>query len=247
MPEISESKYLVRAGWEDIPHLTEKTKGELLQATPPHLRDARTKGEPSLGAGAIYPVELSEVLVNPFDIPPHWPRCYALDVGWNRTACLWGALDRQADCWNFFTEHYRGMAEPSTHATAIKARGEWIPGLIDPAARGRSQDDGKQLMVTYRDLGLSLTASANALEAGIYDVWLRLSTGRIKVFSTLMNWQAEYRLYRRDEKGNIIDDFNHLMDCMRYVILSGLAIAAPVPFVKDKMPRAAPVDPAAGY
>ena len=247
MPEISASKYLVNAGWEDVPHLDAKTKAELLAATPPHLRDARTKGEPSLGAGAIYPVELSEILVDPFQIPPFWPRCYALDVGWNRTAALWAALDRQTDCWYLFTEHYRGQAEPSIHSTAIKARGEWIPGLIDPAARGRSQDDGTQLLATYRNLGLTLTESANALEAGIYDVWLRLSTQRLKVFRTLMNWQAEYRLYRRDEKGNVIDDFNHLMDCMRYIILSGRDIAMPYPVKKELGTSRLAGDPATAY
>ena len=247
MPEISESKYLVNAGWDDVPHLDERTKAELLAATPPFLRDARSKGEPSLGAGAIYPVELSEILVNPFEIPPHWPRCYALDVGWNRTAVLWGALDRQADCWYFYTEHYRGKAEPSTHTTAINARGKWIPGLIDPAARGRSQADGKQLLSMYRLLGLRLTESANALEAGIYDVWLRLSTGRIKVFKTLMNWQAEYRLYRRDEKGAVISVFDHLMDDMRYIVLSGKGIAVPQPVQKDKFPSRRAADPATAY
>lgn len=247
MPQISTSKYLVNASWDDVPHLDEQTKEELLAATPPHLRDARAKGEPSLGAGAIYPIELSEVLVDPFPIPPFWPRCYALDVGWNRTAALWAALDRETDCWYFYTEHYRGQAEPSTHATAIKARGEWIPGVIDPASRGRSQDDGQQLLVTYRDLGLTLTESKNALEAGIYDVWLRLSTQRIKVFRTLMNWQAEYRLYRRDEKGRVVKEFDHLMDDMRYIVLSGKDVAIPMPVQKDMIPGGSAADPATGY
>jgi len=247
MPEISESKYLVQAAWEDVPHLDEKTKKELLAATPPHLRDARTKGEPSLGAGAIYPVELSEILVDPFPIPAHWPRCYALDVGWNRTAALWGALDREVDCWYFYTEHYRGKAEPSIHATAIQARGKWIPGVIDPAARGRSQKDGQQLLVTYLELGLNLTEALNALEAGIYEVWLRLSTGRIKVFTTLMNWQAEYRLYQRDEDGNVVKQFDHLMDDMRYLILSGLTVAKPVPVQKDRLGISMAGDPATAY
>ena len=247
MPEISTSKYLVNAGWDDVPHLDGKTKTELLAATPPHLRDARTKGEPSLGAGAIYPVELSEVLVDPFEIPPYWPRCYALHVGWNRTAALWAALDRSADCWYLYTEHYRGKAEPSIHATAIKARGEWIPGLIDPAARGRAQKDGEQLLVTYGELGLTLTEANNALEAGIYDVWLRLSTGRIKAFKTLMNWQAEYRLYRRDEKGNVVSEFDHLMDDMRYIVLSGKAVAIPQPVEKHSASGRRAADPATAY
>ena len=247
MPEISESKYLVQAAWSDVPHIDAKTQAELLAATPPYLRDARSKGEPSLGAGAIYPVELSEVLVDPFQIPAHWPRCYALDVGWNRTAALWAALDREVDCWYFYTEHYRGKAEPSIHATAIKARGEWIPGVIDPAARGRSQDDGTQLLATYRNLGLNLTEAANALEAGIYEVWMRLSTDRIKVFKTLMNWQAEYRLYRRDEKGNVVPQFDHLMDDMRYLILSGAGVAKPQPVKKELTAGRTAADPVAGY
>ena len=243
MPEVSASKYMVQAGWDDVPHLDKKTQKELIESTPPHLRDARSKGSPNLSEGAIYPVPLSEILVDPFQLPPFWPRCYALDVGWNRTACLWAALDRSIDCWYLYTEHYRGKAEPSIHATAIKARGEWIPGLIDPAARGRSQDDGKQLMVTYGELGLKLEISKNAVEAGIYDVWERLSTGRLKAFRTLQNWQAEYRLYRRDEKGNVIKQFDHLMDDMRYIILSGRSRAIPVPVDKSKLGTASTGDP----
>ena len=225
----------------------EKTKTELLAATPPHLRDARSKGEPSLGAGAIYPIELSEILVDNFDIPAHWPRCYALDVGWNRTAALWGALDRQADCWYLFTEHYRGKAEPSTHATAIKARGEWIPGVIDPGARGRAQADGEQLLADYVDLGLLLTDAKNAREAGVYKVWQRLATGRLKVFRTLMYWQAEYRLYRRDEKGNIVKEFDHLMDDTRYIVLSGADVAVPQPVKKDWVEGGSAVDSTTAY
>lgn len=247
MPAISASKYLVQAGWQDIPHIDEKTQKELLDSTPPHLRDARSKGIPSLGSGAIYPVPLSEIIVKPFQIPPYFCRVYALDVGWNRTACLWGALDRSIDCWYFYTEHYRGQAEPSIHVAAVKARGEWIPGLIDPAARGRSQEDGKQLLVTYSDLGLNLEPAKNAVEAGIYDVWERLSTGRIKIFDTLQNWQAEYRLYRRDEKGKVIKEFDHLMDCMRYIILSGYQRASPFPIERGRFAASSRGDPTLGF
>ena len=40
----------------------------------------------------------------------------------------------------------------------LKARGEWIPGLIDPAANNRSQRDGERLMADYQGEGLDLTA-----------------------------------------------------------------------------------------
>ncbi len=71
MPEISPSRYMVNAGWDDVPHLGEKTKKELLESTLPHLQDARSKGTPSLGAGAVWPIPLSEILVDPFEIPVH--------------------------------------------------------------------------------------------------------------------------------------------------------------------------------
>ena len=74
MPEISPSRYMVNAGWDDVPHLDEKAKRELLESTPPYLQDAVSKGLPSLGAGAVWPIALSDVLVDPFPIPPHWPR-----------------------------------------------------------------------------------------------------------------------------------------------------------------------------
>ena len=80
MPEISPSRYMVNAGWDDVPHLNEATKQELLESTMPYLRDARSKGVPSLGAGAVWPIPLSEVLVDPFEIPVHWPRSYGLEL-----------------------------------------------------------------------------------------------------------------------------------------------------------------------
>jgi len=229
MPEVSDSKYIVQASWDDVPHLDEQTKKELWDATPPHLRDARAKGIPHLGAGAIYPIPLSEILCDPFELPPHWPRTYALDVGWKVTAAVWGAYDRSQDAWYLYTEHYRGQAEPSIHADAIKARGNWIPGLIDPAAAGTSQHDGERLTDVYAELGLRLEPYKNAVEAGIYDVWQRLSSGRLKVFRTLQNWQAEYRLYRRDEKGRVVKEHDHLMDATRGLIMSGLARARTQP------------------
>lgn len=219
------SRFLVMATWDDVPHLSAEVKKELWDAIPPYQRDARAKGVPQLGSGAIYPVPESDIVCEPFEIPKHWPRVYALDVGWNRTAALWLALDRQSGTVYAYSEHYRSHAEPSIHAEAIRARGDWIPGVIDPAARGRSQKDGEQLLQNYRDLGLSLTEAKNSVESGIYDVWQRMSGGRLKVFRSLQNWLAEYRLYRRDDKGKIVKDRDHLMDCTRYGIVSGLNAA----------------------
>jgi len=152
------------------PHLTSEHKSELWGSIPPYQRDAWSKGIPQLGSGAIFPVPESEIVADPFELPPHWPRGYGLDVGWNRTAAVWGAHDRDTDVVWLWSEHYRGQAEPSVHAAAIRARGAWMQGAIDPAARGRGQKDGEQFLQNYVDLGLPLTKAENGVEAGLLDV-----------------------------------------------------------------------------
>ena len=206
---------MVNAGWSSVPHLDEKAKRELLASTPPYLRDARSKGTPSLGAGAIYPIPISEIEVGPFAPPMYWKRAYGLDVGWNRTAAIWGAKDPNDNVLYLYAEYYRSHAEPSSHATAIKARGKWIRGVIDSAARGRSQKDGEQLLYLYQQNELKLLSTpSKVVEAGLVTVWQMLEAGRLKIFSTLHNFKAEYMLYRRDEKGNIVKANDHLMDCL---------------------------------
>lgn len=217
---------LITATWDDAPHLSEKDKEEMLAALPPHQRDARSKGVPSLGSGAIYPIPESEIVIPPFQIPTHYDWCYGLDVGWNNTAAVFIAYDRDYDTAYVVGEYKRGQVEPAVHAQAIIAMGD-MNGAIDPASKGASQKDGEDLMNLYRNLGLTLTEADNGVNAGILEVYQRLSTGRIKIFSNCVKLLEEYRLYRRDEKGNIVKQNDHLMDALRYGIMTGLAIAKP--------------------
>ena len=222
-------RFVMGMEWDDVPHLSEEAKAVLEASIPAYQLDARKRGLPMLGAGIIYPVPEEVYLIDPFEIPKYWRRAYALDVGWERTAALWGALDPETGIWYLYSEHYRSHEEPSIHAAAIRARGEWMQGVIDPAARGRSQYDGNILLDNYRDLGLKLAPAKNAVESGLYDTWERLSAGRIKVFSNLENWRREKNMYRRDMKGRVIKVNDHLMDCMRYLIASGVEVARQVP------------------
>lgn len=241
------AKSVITIAWSEVPHLSEEEKKSYLASIPPHLRRARTEGVPYLGAGAIYSsfVTVESISIEPIPLPDHWARCFGQDVGWNRTAALWSAWDKDADIVYVYSEHYMAQEEPVIHANAIKghdARGKsswgvlrapWIPGVIDPASRGRSQIDGKRLVEAYKSLGLDLEFADNSVEAGILEVWNRLSTGRLKVFNTLVNFFSEYRLYRRDAKGKVVKEKDHLMDCLRYLIMSGLQRAIPVRVKSD--------------
>lgn len=211
------TKAIIQAGWDDAPWLTEEAKKQMEADTPPHLIEARRLGRPSMGSGNVFPIAIESIMCKPIEIPHFWKRMYALDVGWNNTACLWAALDPQTDTLYIYDEYFAKECPPAVNAAAVRARGEWIPGVIDPASRGRSQSDGKQLWQSYKDLGLRITPADNSVETGINNLWHRMTSGTIKVFNTLPHFSREFILYRRDLKGRIIKENDHLMDCLRYV------------------------------
>lgn len=228
----SGTQAMVMAGWDDVPHLDQAAKDRMYADSEVHLREARSKGVPSIGSGAIYPIAETEITVDDFAIPDHWPRAYGLDVGWNCTSAVFGALNRETDVLYLYSLHYQGQQEPSTHVAGIHGRGKWMRGVIDPAARGRSQKDGEKLIEIYTDLGLNIIPADNSVESGLFAVHQRLATGKLKVFRSLKEWFAEYRIYRRDEKGHIVKKKDHAMDGTRYLVVSGIDVAT-VPFAMD--------------
>lgn len=214
-------KWYIQAGWKDVPHLDEAEKRALMATTPAYQIQARTEGEPVLGSGAIYPIGEADVLVPTREVSKTWRRVYALDVGWNRTAAIWGAEDPGSGVIELYDEHYQGQGEPASHAAAIKARGEWIEGVVDPASQGGSQIDGRKLIDLYNGMGLKLHPAINTVESGLTEVWNLLVSGRLKVQAHLHNWRSEFRKYHRDEKGKIVKANDHLMDGTRYLVVSG--------------------------
>lgn len=245
--EINESRCTRQITWDDVPHLTEDAKDQMRRTTPDRLLSAREQGIPAIGSGRIFQISIREIMVRPFYIPAYWPRIYALDPGWRRTAALWAAWDRETDTIYLYSEHYMSQALPSTHAQSIKTRGDWIPGLIDPAARGRSVRDGERIYNDYVTLGLNLILAKNAVESGIYQCQELLYQGRLRVFDTLQNFVDEFNYYRRDDNGKIIKENDHLMDCMRYVVADYERYSSVKPVDREVFQRFTPGIGAVGY
>lgn len=221
------SKYVDMIGMMDAPHLnppnlSEEAINEILAGMLPHEQQARRDGRPSLGAGAVYPIAEDRIFVEPFKIPDHWARAYALDVGWNRTAALFGAWDEDADIVYLTAEYYVSQANPIEHAHAMKSMMAWprMQGAIDPAAEHSNQRDGHKLKEEYEELGLELMFANNRVSAGVHRVLTLMQGGGLKVFDTLTYWRKEFRLYRRNEKGKIVKENDHLMDDTRYLVLT---------------------------
>ena len=92
-----------------------------------------------------------------------------------------------------------------------------------------------QLIAQYRDLGLELTPADNTVEAGLSTVRELLVNNQLKIFKNLACFWREFRLYRRDERGRVVKENDHLMDCLRYGVMSGREK------MKTKPVKAAPV------
>lgn len=228
MPRITSSKYLVTAGWSDVPHLSEETRQELLAATPIYLRDARSKGTPALGSGAIFPLDEALITCEPFAIPKHWTEIIGLDIGWDHpTAAANIAWDRDSDVIYITKGYKRREAKPVLHAAAIKPWGVWKPVAWphDALQHDKGGSSCEQIKEQYASHGLNMLPEkathpegGNGVEAGLMEMLERMETGRLKVFSNVLDFFAEFRLYHRNA-GKIVKEFDDLISAVRYAIM----------------------------
>ena len=211
---------------EDADHYSEEDRARIIASYPPHEREARTKGIPSLGSGRIFPIEESAITCEPMDIPKTWPQIIGIDFGWDHpfgaTRLAW---DRDNDCLYVTGEYRQREASPIIHAASIKPWGAWIPVAWPHDGLQHDKGSGEQLAEQYRAQGLNLTPEratfddgTNGVEAGVSEMFQRMQTGRWKVFSTCTMWLEEFRLYHRD-KGLIVKERDDVLSASRYAMM----------------------------
>jgi len=227
--DIKPSRATITIGWDDVPWLDEKTKREILASTPPHLRATVSRGVPTIGSGAVYPIPVENIVCDSFPIPDYYKKMYGMDVGGLNTAAVFGALDPDSDILYVYSEYLAGGI-PEIHAASIKrVAQDWMNGAIDPSSQQGNQFDMEKLIREYRRLGLRVRPANNKVGDGIDRVWSRLELGKLKFFSNVTpKLQNEYLIYRRDEKGRIVKEHDHLLDALRYMVGS-LHFANPTP------------------
>lgn len=247
---LNKFKFALQIGVYDVPHLTPDYIERIKSSYSPHEWGARLHGNPSLGSGAIYPYPDEGIVCDPFEIPCWWPRCYGFDVGWNKNAALWLAQNPDTKEIFIYSEHYQGKEHPSVHASAIKARGDYLTGAIDVASKGTmNQKDGEAFFDLYTQEGLRLVTAKISPEAGVLKINQMFAAGQLKIFSSCVNTLAERRMYRRDENGKIVKENDHAMDALRYAVMLGMEYmsTAPDPDVQEYMSKRSGFDEYTGY
>lgn len=229
-PEPRTSRVWIGCSWDDVPHLTEREKIEMLDGVSDHMKEVRSTGIPSQGTGLVYPLDPSEYTYDPRTmfpkgIPPGWARSYGMDIGWNHyTVCLWSAWDRDTDTRYYYSEHAMRKTKMSEHVTAIKMRGPWITGAVDPSGGGTNIANGEKVLQQYISAphSLKLIKADNAVEAGISQCLEDLSVGRAKISTVCRHLLMEMRQYHYhpDHPNVVVKQMDDACDAFRYDTMS---------------------------
>ncbi|MDS1141723.1 terminase family protein [Pusillimonas sp. SM2304] len=214
-------------GIYDAKHYSKEHADAIVASYPEHEREARAFGKPVLGSGAVFPIAESEITCVPFSIPDDWPRLCAMDLGWDHpTAGVWLAHNLEADIVYLYDVYKRSKQVPAVHASAIKARGAWIPVAWPHDALQKQKDTGVPMRDTYRAEGLNMLPErmqfedgSIGVEPGVQIMLNRMQTGRFKVFANCEDWLKEYRIYHRKD-GVIVKQMDDAIDASRGGIMS---------------------------
>lgn len=226
--EYSPDRSVINMTIDDALHLSPEQREQIKNSYPAHERDARTKGIPMLGSGAIFPIADEDIACEPFDmnvVPPYWMELAALDFGWDHPTAAVKALYNPQDDIIYITNTYkRREATPLQHAGALRAWGK-LPFAWPHDGLQHDKGSGVPLKEIYRKEGINMLPDnarfedgSNGVEAGIADMLMRMETGRWKVFRHLTDWFEEKRMYHRRE-GKIWKEFDDLMACSRYLLM----------------------------
>jgi phage terminase large subunit-like protein len=220
---------LVMMTIEDVGHYSTDQKRKIIEGYLPHERDARVKGIPMLGEGAVYQVAEELIAEDPIQAPAWWPRLIAMDFGWHDhpTAAVKAVWDRDNDCVHI-TGIYKQSKQPLVvYAAGMKAMGaDKIPVSWPHDGLQHDKSSGIQIAQLYRDQGLRMLSEhaqfpddrKNGTEAAIWEALARMQTNRLKVDRNLHQWFEEFRSYHRKD-GKVVAEFDDLMKATHYLLM----------------------------
>lgn len=236
---------VIRMTIDDAEHYTQEERDAIIAKYPPHEREARVKGIPSMGSGRVFPVAQEDIECEPFAIPDDWVQINGMDFGWDHPfAAVNLAWDRDSDTIYVCKEYRKRESTPVVHSAAIKPWGDWIPCAWPHDGLQHDKGSGVTLKAQYEGQGLKMLAEkatfedgGNGVEAGVMDMLDRMQTGRWKVFKTCQGWFSEFLIYHRKD-GLIVKERDDLICASRYgLMMRREAITKPKPRKQIKRKR----------
>lgn len=239
--ERKKGRALTIATWADAPHLmADPIKlQDLKDQFPEHEWEMREKGIPMMGSGLCFPVQPQEIWFDigdfPDGMPRHWPQICGIDFGYDHPfAAAWIAWDRDNDVIYLYDVYKERKAIPSTHASAVKSRGSWIPVVWPKDGLNSEKSSAKPLADSYRAEGLNMLykeftnppspgeeegKGGNSVEYGVIEMLERMNQGRFKVARHLKAFFDEIGLYHRKD-GKIVPLNDDVISATRYACMS---------------------------
>lgn len=178
-----------------------------------------------IGAGDMVFQSDEGLLVDAIDLPRHWRRVSGLDITRDRISAVWGAHDTANDVVYLYGEYSAKRRDMAGHAAAIRDRGKWIPCVFEPQARDRSEEEGIKLVERLMSSNVDIFETEDDAEAAIEEMNNRLGAKRLKCFKTLTDWISEYRNYRRDKEGDLVEERDGLLRATGILCASGIHVA----------------------
>lgn len=227
MDTPSRAQFCMQKGWDDAPHLNEKTKQDLLTSFPKHQRDMRTKGVPMLGHGRIYDIAEEDVTCAPFVIPPHFRVIDGMDFGWDHPQSQVQLLhDTEGDMFYVTRAWKKSNVLADMAWGATKAWAANVPTAWPADGLQTEKGSGKQQKAYYEEAGFKLLEGhatwpdgLNGVEAGLFEIRDLMLKGKFKIFAGLRDLFEELLQYHRDSNGKIVKTRDDILDAMRYAYM----------------------------
>lgn len=225
--EPSDDRGVVTMTIEDALHIPADERARIIAGYPAHEREARARGVPMLGSGRIFPISEEAIAEDAITAPGHWPKLWSIDFGighpFGATLYAW---DRDADVLHVIHAFRMKDGRPIDHAKAMRGFGGDIPVAWPRDGTNREAGSGEPLSKLYKAEGLRMLPDhatwpdgSISTEAGVQEMYDRMTTGRFKVARHLSEWWEEFRIYHRKD-GIIVKLQDDLMSASRVGVMA---------------------------
>ena len=246
---------VTRATWDDCPHMTPEMRDQKLADYPDHEKPMRSKGEPMVGSGLIFPVMDEDITCEPFEIPKHFARIIGYDIGDDHPAALaWLAFDRDEQIAYVYRVWKKSRILNPVLADIMKSGGaDWIPVAWPHDGMQHDKESGKPHAHTLKDKyeinmhpekfsnppspGQKEGQGGQGVEIGLQEMLTAMIEGRLKVFSTCQEFFEEKRMYHRKDN-KIVKIKDDIISAVRYAYMMQRHAITQLPIqIKSKRKR----------